>query len=104
MKVCVLVSGGLDSTITYFVLKLNRPDDEIIPVFIDLNQSYKDKELAACKTLYGEELRILRVDSPQQDDKENYFIPNRNLFLASYATLVFSPEEIYCRILKNFYI
>ncbi len=95
MKVCVLVSGGLDSTITYFVLKQERPDDEIIPVFIDLSQSYKDKELAACETIYGDELRILQVDSPKQDDKENYFIPNRNLFLASYATLVFCPDEIY---------
>ena len=95
MRVCALVSGGLDSTISYFVLKYDRPEDEIIPVFIDLNQSYKDKELSACRRIYGPDLMYLRVDSLTQDDKENYFIPNRNLFLASYATLVFNPDEIY---------
>lgn len=95
MRVCVLVSGGLDSTITYFVLQSERPNDEIIPVFIDLNQSYRDKELDACRELYGDALKYQRVDSLRQDDKDNSFIPNRNLFLASYATLVFNPDEIY---------
>jgi 7-cyano-7-deazaguanine synthase in queuosine biosynthesis len=95
MKICALVSGGVDSIITYHLLLKEREGDEIIPVFVDLNQAYVDKEMKACQHFFGDELKVLKVDNSQQGEGGNWFIPNRNLFLASYTTMVFSPDEIY---------
>ena len=95
MKIAVLVSGGVDSAITYFLQTLKKSGDEIVPVFINLQQSYWKKELAACKNLYGDQLVCLETNAPTIDDKDNSFIPNRNLFLASYATLAVYPDVIH---------
>ena len=94
-KVAVLVSGGIDSAITYFLLKSTTPGDHIVPIFVNLQQSYWKKELAGCNELYGDQLVCLETNAPTIDDKDNSFIPNRNLFLASYATLAVYPDVIY---------
>jgi 7-cyano-7-deazaguanine synthase len=95
VKVCALVSGGVDSIITYHLLLKEREGDEIIPVFVDLNQAYVDKELKACQHFFGDKLHVLKVDNSIQGEKKSWFIPNRNLFLASYVTMVHLPDEIY---------
>ena len=94
-RIAVLVSGGVDSAITYFLLKSKNGNDDIIPIFVNLGQSYWKKELAACKDLYGDQLVCLETNAPTSDDKDNSFIPNRNLFLASYATLAVYPDVIH---------
>lgn len=93
MKTCVLVSGGLDSAIAYHLLA-REPDGEVIPVFIDYKQSYLEKELRVCREVYGDALRVLRVDGPKQSNAETSFVPNRNVFFASYVTLAMYPDRI----------
>ena len=95
MKVCALVTGGVDSVITYHLLLKDRKEDEIIPVFVNLKQAYANKELKACQRFFGDKLHVLNVDNNVQGQGQNWFIPNRNLFLASYATMVYAPDEIY---------
>jgi len=92
MTTCILVSGGLDSTIAFHLLQ--HKQTKIIPVFIDYNQSYLAKEIKACHKIYGDQLVVLKVDGPKQSDKTNSFVPNRNLFFASYITLNFNPDRI----------
>jgi 7-cyano-7-deazaguanine synthase in queuosine biosynthesis len=89
------VTGGVDSVITYHLLLKDRKDDEIIPVFVNLKQAYVDKELKASERFFGDKLHVLNVDNNVQGQGKNWFIPNRNLFLASYATMVYAPDEIY---------
>ena len=95
MKIVVLASGGVDSTISYFLQRRKQGENEILPVFINLRQSYWRKELSTCKDLFGDALECLETNAPTIDDKDNSFIPNRNLFLASYATLAFYPDVIH---------
>jgi 7-cyano-7-deazaguanine synthase in queuosine biosynthesis len=95
VKVCALVTGGVDSVITYHLLLKDRKDDEIIPVFVNLKQAYVDKELKASLRIFGDKLNVLNVDNNVQGQGQNWFIPNRNLFLASYTTMVHAPDEIY---------
>ncbi len=95
MIIVVLVSGGVDSTISYFLQMQKQGDNKVLPVFVNLRQSYWQKEQNTCKDLFGDALVQLETNAPTNDDKENSFIPNRNLFLASYATLAFNPDIIH---------
>lgn len=87
MKTCVLVSGGVDSTIAYWLAKKNGHD--VYPLFVDLGHPYAAKERVAVQQLIPEvtivssqyAVGVLR-NEPTVDKQEIYA---RNLLLATFG-------------------
>ena len=73
MRTYCLVSGGLDSYLTWWITKAK-------PIFINYNQQYIQKELETVKKLY-EDLTIIEIkDLPTN---KNRYIPCRNLMFCT---------------------
>lgn len=93
MKTIVLLfSGGIDSFIAYHYLKQQYPEDHILPLYIDYNGQYSEKEREVLSTLTGplgvESIAVLEhiFDFMDFEIGEKCFIPNRNLHMAAIAT------------------
>lgn len=89
--VAVLVSGGLDSYIAYLLAE--EEFERAVPVFVNLNQPYVEKELKACKKLFGDKLVI--VNAELCEEKLNNVptlikneIYGRNVLLALYGAIL----------------
>lgn len=79
-KEVVLVSGGLDSTITYFLRK--KENENVLPLFIDIGASYNAKELMALHDLGI----VFRLRTMLLTGKWEHIIPGRNLTLLAIAS------------------
>jgi len=107
VKVVVLASGGVDSSVTMFLLK--KGNHEVLPLFVDYGQLAGEKEWTSCRAIcdfLG--LVPTRVDisgfgrsipSGITDDKldieKQAFLPTRNLLFltvgSAYAYTHFAP-------------
>ena len=94
MNTCLLISGGIDSYLTYHILKqrpdlLGQPKDlEFDSIYIDLNTPYSEKEIMAVQTYCDSNLKVIDAKSLNlnQIDPIGGFIPNRNLLFATLAS------------------
>lgn len=106
MKVVVLASGGVDSSVTLFLLK--KDGHEVLPLFVDYGQLAGEKEWSSCRaicTFLG--LVPTRVDisgfgksipsgitNDKLDIEKHAFLPTRNLLFltvgAAYAYTCFA--------------
>jgi 7-cyano-7-deazaguanine synthase len=91
MKIVVLASGGVDSSLMMFLLK--KEGHEIFPLFIDYGQLAREKEWVSCQNLcHFLELEPFRIDisgfgksipsgitDSELDIEKNAFLPTRNL-------------------------
>lgn len=83
--VAIMISWWLDSYIMYYYAKKNwfKP----IPIWVDLWQPYKEKELEAIKQFeFYDEIKKIEIKDfvnqiPTNVDKKNQIIPGRNLLL-----------------------
>ena len=86
MEKCVLLfSGGVDSFIAYHVLKAEH--QEIIPLYVNYNGRYTDKELSVVQKLIPScqiNWRTFNFSSFEYGKKA--FIKNRNVYLALVAS------------------
>lgn len=90
----ILVSGGIDSYCAWHHYTSCGDGDINIPVFIDYGQSYVEKEMGACRKLF-ENVSILSVGKIKSgQNKDNPFIPARNLAFASLIAMIYNPDEI----------
>lgn len=85
MKRVKLISGGVDSYIM-------SQEYDGVNLYVDFGQSYAKEEIDALKNL-GVEFNLITVDTKKSFDSQIY-IPDRNLFLACLASLVYNPDEI----------
>ncbi len=103
-KRIILVSGGVDSTIAwdlYDRFPLEGEEWENIPVFIDYGQPYARTELATVVDMFKLDLDIIKVPIIEPHDKDNPFVPARNLTLASLVASRYNPDEIVMAGLKD---
>jgi 7-cyano-7-deazaguanine synthase len=92
MTIVVLVSGGIDSLVMSRIIAEQK--EEIIPIFIDYGQLARDKEWAACQSVFQEsnlptptkvdlsgygKLISSGITDPRKDIHEQAFLPGRNL-------------------------
>ena len=92
-KLCILTSGGLDSTIAwYYALAHGYKEGEIIALWVDLNHPYAWKEKKALDNL---PFKVDRLSCPTIAEKwgnvptiHQQIIPGRNLLLATIAASI----------------
>jgi len=84
-KRCVLVSGGMDSTI----LADQNPDAERL--FIDYGQPYAQAERLAVQRLFGDQFSEIIVERCLQEHEQIY-VPARNLMFATLAAMQGATE------------
>lgn len=102
MRRVALVSGGLDSTLCVFLyMNDSKAGNEDIYVFIDYGQPYMNKELDACKDLFGVSLQVLRIDLGLNNEAQSPFIRTRNLMLACIVNARYNPDQILIAGLKD---
>lgn len=101
-KIVVLLSGGLDSTVTLYWCK--KRFDKIYPLYIDYGSSHKEKEFKCASDICiknGFNLEVVKVastifkksaltDKTQEmpsnlDDTINVVVPFRNLMMVTFA-------------------
>lgn len=88
-KRIILVSGGIDSYASYLKYK-EEAKWENVPVFVNYNGAYTEKERKVCCGLYGKELKIVNNVLNLQDFETGVdsYIPGRNLMLILTALLI----------------
>lgn len=94
--VAVMVSGGIDSFVTYRLSKSNPGYTKVIPIFVNVGQPYYEKEKEVVYKLYGEDENFREITADLCTNKlnnvpdafENREIKGRNLLLAFYGALV----------------
>jgi len=94
-KLIQLATPGVDSFLTSFQLKLNGYlDHDVIPVYFDLGTKYSDDEIKHLTQFY-ENIKIekgfLYLGSIEKNDA---YVPNRNLFLATIAQGLYDADTI----------
>lgn len=99
----LLVSGGLDSWATHWLLQESDKPHKLL--FVNLGCAYQSKELRAVNSLrerLGCAVRIVDFPSIGRYEKQNAEIPQRNLMLAQIALLEFpDANRIYLAIQKG---
>lgn len=94
-KAAVLVSGGMDSFIAYHICCHRYGAENVIPLYVRIQQPYMEREDAAVRYLYADveapNFRIINADLcnilPGVVDRTNPIIPARNLLLCYYGAL-----------------
>ena len=92
MKVVKLVSGGIDSSIM-------AKEYEGINLYVDFGQKYAKEEIEALKK-QKIKIDIIKINSKNKI-KNNIYIPDRNLFLATIAELYYNADVIMMAGLKD---
>lgn len=91
-KLCVCLSGGMDSYIAYWyaIYEKGYDPEDIICLNFDIGHPYRDKEKECLDKLeipYTTiHLDILRPEFGNMPDEKNYIIPARNMIFASIAS------------------
>lgn len=88
-KVAIMMSGGLDSFISYYFAKIEGY--EPIPIWVDIGQPYKLKELNSLARFDFETKKIvcnvLREEFGNLPTVESWIIPGRNLLFATIGAM-----------------
>ena len=108
-KLGLLMSGGLDSYIMWHYAQIEEgwKKEDILPVYIDLNSPYAEKEKKALERHRKEvidtkiiDCKILQEQFGNVPDNEDIWIPGRNLLLASIMASL-NCDEIWLGALKG---
>lgn len=102
-KIVQLFSPGLDSFMAYYFLKSSITKSEVKRVYFDLNCRYSKYEVEFLKRYYtSEEVEIIsNVIDLGKYEREDAYIPNRNLLLVSLAQGIFDADIIYLNGVKD---
>lgn len=92
MKVVKLVSGGIDSSIM-------AKEYKGINLYVDFGQKYAKEEIEALKK-QKIKIDIIKINSKNKI-KNNIYIPDRNLFLATIAEMYYNADIIMMAGLKD---
>lgn len=88
MKLVILMSGGLDSYISYYYARAHGINS-IMPLWFDINQPYKYKEQAAIEAfdfpVTKMHLDLIRPEFDNIPTIHNQIIPGRNMIFATIA-------------------
>lgn len=83
----VLVSGGVDSTLAYWLAQSAFPNESLMAIHINFGQTYCDRERMALKEL-GISFGCFDYKIGISQDAWSYYIPLRNLIAAMVGVLV----------------